>query len=139
MQPNVAFVFAAVRLEPRIAVEVAYHPAGIHLVARSYCLRMEFAARDSGEAAVRALEYLVADEACAESFWMVEFEVICFRLRMSVRQITGPVAAVVQYFAENHVGVRSDIMVENSVYTAFCYVACPDLKTITSVRGNYVK
>ena len=95
MQPNITFVFTAVSLEPRIAVKMAYHPAGVHLVARSYCLRMEFAARDGREAAVCTFEYLVADKACTEAFRMVEFEIVSFRLRMSVRQITGPVAAVI--------------------------------------------
>ena len=87
MHPCISLILAAVRLKPRITVDMADHPAGIHLESRRNSLRMKLSARYRGKAVVHALKHLVAHEACSETFRPVEFEQVRLRLRMSVRKI----------------------------------------------------
>ena len=74
-----------------VAVQMADHPAGIHLEARRHCLGDAGTRRDGGEAVVHALEYLVPHKTGAEALRPVELEVIALRLGVPVGQIAGPV------------------------------------------------
>ena len=94
MHPDIAFVFAAVCLQPGLIGQMADHPAGVHQETGSHCLRMKFSARDRRKTAVHALVDIVTDKAGAKAFRPVKEEIIAFRLRMGVREIAGPVAAV---------------------------------------------
>ena len=60
---------------------------------------MELAAADRREGIVDALIDIVTDKAGTETFRTVELEVVKLRLRMAVRQETGPVTAIIQHFA----------------------------------------
>ncbi len=59
VKPEISLVLVAGGLQPGVAVQMANHPAGIHLEARRHCLGMQAPAGDGGEAVVHALEYLV--------------------------------------------------------------------------------
>ena len=123
MHPCISLILAAVRLKPRITVDMADHPAGIHLESRRDCLGMKLSARYCGEAVVHALEYLIAYEACTKSLRTVELEQVCLRLRVSVRKISGPVTSVIQHLSKHHVRLRRNIMVKDGIHTALCHVA----------------
>ena len=123
MHPCISLILAAVRLKPRITVDMADHPAGIHLESRRNSLRMKLSARYRGKAVVHALKYLVAHEACSETFRPVEFEQVCLRLRVSVRKISGPVTSVIQHLSKHHVRLRGNVMVKDGIHAALCYVA----------------
>lgn len=59
VKPEISLVLVSGGLQPGVAVQMANHPAGIHLEARRHCLGMQAPAGDGGEAVVHALEYLV--------------------------------------------------------------------------------
>ena len=105
MKPGISLILAAVCLQPRISVNVANHPACIHLISRCNCLRMKLSSWNCGKALVCTLKYLITDKACSESFRMVKFEEVCLRLRMSVRQVSGPVSSVIEDLTKYHVGL----------------------------------
>ena len=110
-------------LQPGVAVQMADHPAGIHLEARRHCLGMQAPAGDGGEAVVHALEYLVPHKTGAEALRPVELEVIALRLGGPVGQIAGPVPPVVQHLAQHHIGPGGDILVKDGVYPALGHIA----------------
>lgn len=90
MKPEISLVLVAGGLQPGVAVQMADHPAGIHLEARRHCLGMQAPAGDGGEVVVHALEYLVPHKTGAEALRPVELEVIALRLGVPVGQIAGP-------------------------------------------------
>ena len=123
MQPQVPFILVTGALQPRIAVQMTDHPTGIHLETRRDCLRMQTFTRNGRKAVIHALKDLIADKAGAESLRTVKLEVITFRLRMAVRQVAGPIAAIIKHFTKHHVGVRRNIFIKNRVYAALCNIA----------------
>ena len=123
MHPDISFIFTAVCLQPRISLQMTDHPAGIHLESRCNCLRMKFSSRNCGKTSVCTLKYLITNKACTKSFRTIKFEIVGFRLRMSVRQISGPVTSVIQNFTQNHVGIWSDIMIKDCIYSSLCYIS----------------
>ena len=114
-QPHIGIVLKAAGLQPGISGKMTDHPAGVHKIAGSCRLGMKPAAGNRGEAVVNTLEDVVADEAGAKAFRAVKFEVVELRLGMSVRQISGPVAAVVHDFTQDHIGIRIDVDVNNGI------------------------
>lgn len=84
---------------------------------------METAAGDGAKASFHTFIHLITDKAGPKTLRTVKFKVVGFRLGMLVGQITGPVAWVVQDFAQYHVGLRGDIVVENSIYPTISHIA----------------
>ncbi len=138
MHPDVAFVFAAVGLQPGLVRQMADHPASIHQKAGGYRLRMEFPPRDRGKAAVDALIDVIADKAGAEPFRTVKEEIVAFRLGMAVREIARPVAAVIHDLTEDHIGPGFVFIIEDGIDLAVCGVAefafCPGVDPRNVVR-----
>ena len=83
---------------------------------------MQFSSWYGGKTPICALKHLITHKACAEPFRPVKQKIVGFRLRMPVRQITGPVAPVIEHLSQHHIGPGCDVMVEDRIDTPFSHI-----------------